>query len=143
MLSRWKLPAWTSWLRPFRPSMSLGERGERLAARYLKRLGYRIIGRRQQTKYGEIDLVAADGRTLVFVEVKTRQSHDKGHPAEAVDARKQAQLTRLALAYLKRKGLLNHPARFDVVAITWPDEGEPVVEHFRNAFEARGGGMFA
>lgn len=121
------------WLRP-RP---LGERGERLAARHLKRRGYKIVGRRQQTKYGELDLVAVQGRMVVFVEVKTRRSHDAGHPAEAVDARKQAQLTRLALAYLKRHGLTNHSARFDVVAITWPKDGKPRVEHYVNAFETR------
>ncbi len=127
------------WLR--RP-LSLGERGERAAARYLRRRGLKIIGARQRTKFGEIDLVAVDGRTLVFVEVKTRRSHDAGHPAEAVDARKQAQLTRLALAYQKRHGLLDVPARFDVVAVTWAkDARQPAIEHIANAFEARGRGQ--
>ncbi len=80
-----------------------------------------------------------DCSTIVFVEVKTRQSQALGHPAEAVDARKQRKLTRLAVTFLKRHGLLEYPARFDVVAITWPGgRGRPQIEHFVNAFEAMG-----
>ena len=94
------------------------------------------------TLLGEFDLVAVDGRTVVFVEVKTRESHEAGHPVEAVDADKQARLTRLALAYLKRHDLLECPARFDVVAITWPERaGKPQIEHFANAFEPTGRGQ--
>jgi putative endonuclease len=123
-------------LAPFRPR-SLGERGEAFAARYLRRLGFKIVGRSVRTKLGELDLVAVDGRTVVFVEVKTRQSEDQGHPAEAVDFAKQRRLTRLATAYLQRHGLLDNPARFDIIAITWPGgRGRPQVEHIRNAFEA-------
>ena len=101
---------------------SLGQRGERAAERYLRRLGYKIVARRERGPLGELDLVAVDGRTVVFVEVKTRRSHDAGHPAEAVGAEKQRRLTRLALAYLKRHDLLEYTARFDVVAVTWPDD---------------------
>lgn len=116
---------------------SLGERGEILAARYLRRLGCRIVGRAVRTRMGEIDLVAVDGRTVVFIEVKTRRSGEQGHPAEAVDLSKQRRLTRLATAYLKRHDLLDNPARFDIVAITWPEgPGRPEIQHFRNAFEA-------
>ena len=114
----------------------LGQQGETLAARYLRRHGLRIIGRGVRTGLGELDLVAVDGRTVVFVEVKTRQSDQQGHPAEAVDLAKQRRLTRLATAYLKRHGLLGHAARFDVVAVTWPDGHRPTIEHIRNAFEA-------
>src|SRR6267154_3243211 len=99
---------------------TLGQRGEAAAARYLKRLGYVIVGRGSHIRRGEIDLIAVDGRTVVFVEVKTRISHDAGHPAEAVDREKQRRLTRLAMVYLKRHHLLENPARFDVIAITWP-----------------------
>jgi putative endonuclease len=115
---------------------TLGERGEAAAARYLRRLGYRIVGRRVRTRLGEIDLVAVDGRTVVFVEVKTRRSDQQGHPSEAVDLAKQRRLTRLATAYLKRRRLLHCAARFDIVAVTWPDRGRPRIEHFRHAFEA-------
>jgi len=121
---------------------SLGERGERAAARYLRRRGYKIVGRHERGRLGELDLVAVDGRTVVFVEVKTRRSCDAGHPAEAVGPEKQARLTRLALAYLKRHNLLDCSARFDVVAVLWPDSAKrPTVEHFVNAFEAVGRGQ--
>lgn len=130
------------WWRRLRRPGSLGNRGERAAARYLQRLGYKIIRRSQRTAAGEIDLIAVDGRTLVFVEVKTRTSHDAGHPAEAVDSRKQQRLTRLALHFLKMHDLLEHAARFDVVAITWPaDARRPTIEHYKNAFEPAGRGQ--
>ena len=129
---------------PSRPAR-LGPRGEALAARHLKRLGYKIVARGARGQLGELDLVAVDGRTVVFVEVKTRESHDGGHPAEAVDAEKQRRLTRLALGYLKRHELLECAARFDVVAITWPaGRRRPLLEHVRDAFEASGNnGMFS
>jgi putative endonuclease len=126
----------TDWLTTsFRPR-SLGKRGEAVAARYLRRRRYRIVGRGVRTGLGELDLVAIDGRTVVFVEVKTRQTGEQGHPAEAVDLTKQRKLTLLATSYLKRHGLLSHAARFDVVAVTWPDGRRPRVEHIRNAFDA-------
>jgi len=139
MSFRQLLARWLGWLLP--PN-SLGNRGERLAASYLRRLGYKIIARGAIGKLGELDLVALDGQTIVFVEVKTRQSADHGHPAQAVDDQKQRRLTRAALGYLRRHGLLEHPARFDVVAITWPDSDQPQVEHIKNAFEASGSGGF-
>lgn len=80
--------------------------------------------------------MAVDGRMVVFVEVKTRRSDQQGHPSEAVDLAKQRRLTRLATAYLKRRRLLHCAARFDIVAVTWPDRGRPRIEHFRHAFEA-------
>ena len=131
------------WLRRVFPQKTLGRRGEDAAARYLQRLGYKILARGRRLASGELDLVALDGRTIVFVEVKTRTSEDVGHPADAVDADKQRRLTRLAVTFLKRHGLLEYPSRFDVVAITWPDSrGRPSIEHFKNAFEAVGEGEF-
>ena len=117
------MPAWHSiatWLRLWTAPKTLGRRGEDAAARFLKRLGYVIVARGQRDKIGEIDLIAVDGRTVVFVEVKTRTGDQKGTPAEAVDHDKQRRLTKLALAYLKRHDLLECKARFDVVSITWP-----------------------
>ena len=130
-----------SWLAP----RSLGQRGEDVAARFLRKLGYISVARGHRDRIGEIDLVAVEGRTVVFIEVKTRTSQDAGHPAEAVDDDKQRRLTRLALAYLKRHDLLECSARFDVVAITWPDaRSRPKIEHFKNAFEPIGvQGMFS
>lgn len=136
------------WFARGRQIKPLGERGEDAATRYLKRLGYKILVRHQRgAGRGEIDIIAVDlhgarGRTIVFVEVKTRRSLDKGHPADAVDRDKQQQLTRLALSYLKRHGLLEYPSRFDVIAVIWPaDARRPQIEHFVNAFEAVGRGQ--
>jgi putative endonuclease len=118
---------------------ALGPRGERAAAEFLERLGYRILERSRRYKFGEIDLVALDGETIVFVEVKTRRSDRRGDPAEAVDRRKQERVTRSALAYLKRRRLLGRRTRFDVVSIVWSDDNSPPqITHLRGAFEAAG-----
>ena len=117
----------------------LGDRGERTAEQYLTRQGMRILARGLRSRRGELDLVALDGNQVVFVEVKTRLDHHAGHPVEAVGPQKQHKLTELALEFLKKHKLLDRPARFDVVAITWPEpQKEPTIEHFRNAFEAAG-----
>jgi putative endonuclease len=130
------------WWRWF-PVPSLGERGETAAARFLRRKGYKIVGRQQENRLGEIDIVAVDGRTVVFVEVKTRASADEA-PEAAVGDQKQRRLTRLALSYLRSHGLLEYKARFDVVAVTWPEgQRRPTIEHFKDAFPAPGdGSMF-
>ena len=131
------------WLKRHFPQRTLGQLGEAAALKYLRRRGYKILARGDCVGRGELDLVALDRRTIVFVEVKTRASHDAGHPAEAVDQEKQRRLTRLALMFLKRHGLLEYPARFDVVAITWPaGKRRPTIEHLKNAFEAVGRGEF-
>ncbi len=125
-----------AWLSPRKP-LSLGEQGERVAARYLRRLGYQIVSRRQRDRMGEIDLVAVDRGMIVFVEVKTRRSLAAGHPAEAVDDEKQRRISRTAWAFLKQHHLIGYPTRFDVVAVTWPGSSrQPLVEHFPDAFEA-------
>lgn len=131
------------WYRLRREPESLGARGESFAARYLRRRRYIIVARSQRDSLGELDLVAIDKRTVVFVEVKTRRSTDKGHPADAVHDEKQRRLTRLALAYLRRHNLLDNPARFDVIAIVWPDSARKPssIEHFKNAFEPVGQGQ--
>jgi putative endonuclease len=119
----------------------LGNRGERLAVRRLKKLGYRILARQSRSRIGELDVVALDGECIVFVEVKTRSSQAAGHPTEAITFAKRQQLTRAALAWLKSHGQLEHRARFDVIAITWGDGAEPVLEHYQNAFEPVGRGQ--
>jgi putative endonuclease len=133
-----------SWLTERFREKPLGERGEDAAARYLKRLGYRILARHVDSPLGELDIIAVDGRTIVFVEVKTRTSTGAGHPSDAIDERKERRMTQAALAYLKAQGLLQYSARFDVVAITWPADARRAtsIEHFPNAFEATGRGQF-
>lgn len=130
----------SAWLRRLFPKRTLGQRGEAAAARFLQWRGYKIIARSDRLKRrDELDIVAVRGKTIVFVEVKTRSSSDDGHPAEAVDAAKQRRLSRLAVTFLKRHGLLEYPARFDVIAVTWPaGKWRPQIEHIQNAFDAVG-----
>jgi putative endonuclease len=113
---------------------SLGRRGEDAAARYLRRKGYIIVARGYRGRSGELDLIAVTGRTVVFIEVKTRTDQSAGHPADAVDERKQQRIIRTALTYLKRHDLLECSARFDIIAVTWPRAGQPHIEHFTDAF---------
>jgi putative endonuclease len=127
------------WYPKRRRTSSLGDRGERLAARHLRRQGMTLVGRKVRLLGGELDLIAVDGRTIVFVEVKTRQSDYAGHPLEAITDDKRRRLTRVALAYLKRHDLLEYSARFDVIALIWPQDAgpgsRPEIVHIRNAFE--------
>lgn len=113
----------------------MGDRGENLAARHLRNAGLRIITRNFRCETGEIDIVARDGQTLVFVEVKTR-AYDDPTPEDQVDASKQHQLTRVAKIYLSRYGIPQPPARFDVVAVIWPEGREPIIRHIPHAFQA-------
>ena len=114
---------------------ALGRRGEDLAAAQLVRDGYRVVDRNYRCPLGEIDLVARDGESVVFVEVKTRSSRAFGTSAEAVSRSKQARLLRLADCYLRERGLGNPPCRFDVVAVDAAWE-PPLVEVIRDAFSA-------
>jgi putative endonuclease len=132
-------PRIVAWWQRWFPPRTLGQRGEDAAARYLRRHGFRILARGRRHRLGELDLVAVErrSRTVVFVEVKTRQWDDPDDAAAAVDQHKQVRLTRLAVAFLKRHGLLQHAARFDVVAVCWPPgQRRPRVVHIPNAFEA-------
>jgi putative endonuclease len=123
-------PWWRRWF---------GTRSERAAARFLRRLGYRILLRNHAGPLGEIDIVALDGRCIVFVEVRSTGGDDPTRPAESVDRAKQARLTDLALDFLRRHRLLDHAARFDVLALSWPvGRREPTIVHHRHAFEAVG-----
>jgi len=112
----------------------LGDRGENMAAKYLRNRGFKIIARNFKCVMGEIDIVAREGKTLVFVEVKTRAADDPT-PEEQVNEHKQHQITKVAKFYLSRYGV-QPAARFDVVAVVWPGRGEAQIRHTPNAFEA-------
>ena len=116
---------------------ALGKTGEALAAEHLRQNGYTILQSNYRSRSGEIDIIARHGKTLVFVEVKTRQSRLFGTPAAAVTVKKQAQISRVALEYLARENLFDKPARFDVVAVFAPVGEKPEIEVITNAFELR------
>ncbi len=123
-------PWWRRWF---------GTRSERAAARFLRRRGYRILARNYRCPRGELDVIALDGDCLVFVEVRSTEGKDLTRPALSVDAVKQRRLTDLALHYLQQHRLLDRPARFDVLALSWPEgRREPTIAHYPNAFDAVG-----
>ena len=112
-----------------------GIRGEALAVTYLKKKGYKIIERNYRCQWGEIDLIARDGKTLIFVEIKSRSSSDFGLPQDAVDRFKQEKLIQAAKAYLAEHHVQeNIPARFDVVAVRLTPSG-PEMELIKDAFQ--------
>ena len=112
-----------------------GRRGEAAAADFLAGSGIKILDRYFRCPPGENDLVARVGRTIVFVEVRTRQARGFGEPEESITAVKRQRLVRAAQWYLKQRRLENSPARFDVIAIRWYGE-EPEINWIVNAFEA-------
>jgi putative endonuclease len=128
-----------SWLqsliKPEPPPDILGQRGENAAAKFLRSLGYKILIRNFRCDMGEIDIIARDGKTIVFVEVKARVE-DNPTPEEQVNTPKRHQITKAAKFYLGRYGFPQPPARFDVVAVVWPNGRDPQVRHTPDAFEA-------
>ena len=113
----------------------LGRRGERAAARFLKRhRGHRIITANYRCPAGEIDLITLDKDTVVFVEVKTRTSVGPVAPFEAFGAHQQRRIENAARYFLMRAKNPHPAARFDVVSIVWPPRGAPAIEHFQDAF---------
>ena len=117
------------------PRHRLGALGEQLAAEHLERLGFEVVARNHRTRFGEIDLVVADARTLVIVEVKSRRG--RGNPWDALDERKQRQVRRMGIAYLteaedrpKRRDV-----RFDAIGLTFDAAGRMTsLDHLEGAF---------
>lgn len=114
--------------------LDVGRLGEDLALRRLKKLGYRCIARNYRCSLGEVDIIARDGETLVFVEIKTRRDKSLGYAKEAVDKRKKRQLSKVALAYMKAEDCCDVKSRFDVVAINLEEDREQI-EVIKNAFD--------
>jgi putative endonuclease len=125
----------TKWFKAEPPRDALGQRGENVAARYLRNQGYKIIERNFRCEVGEVDIIARDGKVLVFTEVKTRE-YDDPTPEDQVNRDKRHQLTKAAKFYLSRYGTPQPAARFDVIAIVWPSGREPQIRHTPDAFEA-------
>ncbi|MCD6326758.1 YraN family protein [bacterium] len=121
-----------------RSEKPIGESGEALAVKFLSKNGLEILETNYWIRGGEIDIIARDGDTLVFAEVKTRSDTRVAHPERAVNRKKQRTINRVAEHYMKKHGLLHKVnARFDIVAIVKDESGKLVVEnHFKRAFEA-------
>jgi putative endonuclease len=117
-----------------RERLELGKLGEDLALKTVKRMGYRCITRNYRCPLGEMDLIARDGDTLVFVEIKTRRGGSLERAKEAVDWRKKRQLSKVALAYMKENHCADVKSRFDVVAVNLGSRGKEV-EVVKNAFD--------
>ncbi len=111
-----------------------GEKSENLAVWYLKKNGYKIIEQNYRNRMGEIDIIAREKKTIVFVEVKSRRSIRFGNPKWAVTPKKQRKISMVALYYLKTTQQIDAKARFDVVSIT-SNRDEPQIEIVRNAFD--------
>lgn len=121
----------------FGRKLDLGAAGERAAAKFLRRAGYRIIDKNFRTAIGEIDVIALDAETIVFVEVKTLRSDDAGDPEGKVDHRKREKLVRVARDWLTRHHYPDRAYRFDAVSVVMPAEGEPQFRHIVEAFVPR------
>jgi len=123
---------------PPRPDgrLELGRRGEEEAVRYLAAKGYRILDRGFRMFGGEIDIIARQGETLVFVEVKTRRSTEFGVPDESVNLSKQNQVRKIAQGYLLKKQLRESatPCRFDILSVVWAEGRDLAITHLENAF---------
>jgi len=112
----------------------LGIDGERAAERFLRRRGYTIVERNYRCACGEVDLIALHGRTVVFVEVKTRRGAAIDSPYDAIDGRKQRRIARVAEYYLSARRLQDRDVRFDVVGV-WPEGDQLVCDLLADAFD--------
>jgi putative endonuclease len=117
------------------PRRLFGQEGEAEAERYLRRKGYRIVARNLRSSLGELDLVAEDGKVLVFIEVKARRTGQFGGAIHAVHRQKQQKLVRLASQFLAQRHWMERSCRFDVVLLEATTANSLKVQHIQNAFE--------
>ncbi|OIN97883.1 YraN family protein [Candidatus Desantisbacteria bacterium CG1_02_38_46] len=115
--------------------ITLGKKGEEIALKYLKKRGYKIIECNYRSRLGEIDIIAFHKGVMAFIEVKTRGSANFGLPQESVNERKQQQIARVALNYIRHKGLSERKFRFDVVGIDF-SSGKPEITLIQDAFQS-------
>ena len=114
----------------------LGEYGEKHAEEFLKGKGYKIVAQNVSYAIGEIDLIAKVEKTIIFIEVKTRQSAEYCHPVEVVDKKKRQRIKQMAMQYYRDKkyAAKGFSIRFDIITLIWPVGEPPRVEHFIDAF---------
>jgi len=134
--SRWRSRFWHSKDLSKPDHIRRGVLGEKLACRFLRRNGYKILYRNFRGRSGgEIDIVARDDDTLVFIEVKTRGREDYGRPVAAVDWQKQKRISRGGLSWLRLLDDPDIPFRFDVVEVIMAGDAKPRLELIKNAFQ--------
>lgn len=116
-----------------------GQHGERLAAKYLKKQGYRLLARNVRSRHGELDLIARDpdGKTIVSVEVKAGAANPHYPPELHVTPAKQRKIVALTAQLARRNQLTGRPFRFDVIAVEFPETGDPVIRHHVGAFASK------
>ena len=117
-----------------RSSQALGRAGEEIACDYLVKKRYAIVARRFRMFRGEIDIIARDGATLVFIEVKARADESHGRPEESVTPGKQRQIRKIARGYLVENPCGDSDCRFDVISILFRGANDYRLEHFIDAF---------
>ena len=113
-------------------SNTYGEYCEKRAFNYLKSIGYKVLALNYRNKIGEIDIIALDGTTTVFVEVKGRFSRKFGDPLEAIDARKQQKIRNVATVFMMKNKMLNSSVRFDAISVLGENDAD--IRHIKNAF---------
>ncbi len=119
-------------------AQALGTRGEALVVVHARRkLGMKIVARNQRFVGGELDIIAIDGADIVFIEVRTRRSELSGSPERTIGDGKRHFLRRAARQFMGQRGLKSFTPRFDVAAVIWPIDGEPVVRYHKNAFSPK------
>ena len=114
--------------------INTGKQGEKIAASYLKKHGFKITEKNYKTKYGEIDIIGQDRDCISFIEVRSKNTDKFGLPEDTIDRKKQAQLTKMALSYIKRYGLEDRSCRFDVVCVENVNSRSPRIRHIKDAF---------
>ncbi len=111
-----------------------GKKGEAFAIEYLKKTGYKLLAKRYRYHRGEIDIIAREGNTLVFIEVKTRKTTEFGYPEESVSPAKQNKLKKTAYGYLEENKFFGQPCRFDVISLVLNENGKFDLHHIKDAF---------
>ncbi len=117
------------------PTKPFGQRGEQLAAAFLRECNYEIVASNWRCKVGELDIIARQANVLVFVEVRTRHANSSEPALESITPRKRAKLIKLAHTYLEANNLSEWQWRIDVIAIGIPREGKPIIEHIEDALD--------
>ncbi len=123
-----------TWLRPKKRPLTLGEEGEKVAARFLRRQGYAILAQNMWLGRYEIDILAREGDTVAFVEVRSRRGRHAPPPEDSIRTEKQQRLRKAAAYYLSKHGQEGRYYRFDVVSIIFPETGKPIIRLYRDAF---------